>query len=61
MIFYKLDWDWFESEMEPDGWMAFNVYGGIILRKPGYKSIICDHSEPQLRIITETEAEGLVL
>ena len=59
--FYGLDWDWFETKMELNGWMAFVVYGGIVLRKPGYKPILCDHSEPEMRIVTESEVEGLVL
>ena len=59
--FYTLseeDWKYFTEE---NGFLAIPVWGGYVLKKPGYKSILVDHSSPKIRTITDSELDGLVL
>ena len=55
--FYRLsdeDWKYFT---EDNGFIAIPVWGGYVLKKPGYNSIILDHSEPKLRLVTDSEID----
>jgi len=57
--FYTLsdeDWKFFEDE----GFLGIPCWGGFILRKPGYKAILVDNSNPEVRHIEEAECDILV-
>ena len=57
--FYTLsneDWAFFEKH----GYLGILCWGGFILCKPGYKSILVDNSSPEVRHIEEAEVDMLV-
>ena len=57
--FYTLsdeDWRFFEDK----GYLGVLCWGGFILCKPGYRSLLVDNSSPEVRTITEPEADVLV-
>ena len=49
-------WD----ELTEDGWIAINVWGGFILRKPGYQTILVDLEATETRNIADSEVDNLV-
>lgn len=57
--FYVLS-DEDEKFFEDKGFLGIMCWGGYILRKPGYKSILVDHSSPEIRHIEESECDLLV-
>jgi len=57
--FYDLseeDWAFFEAH----GYLGIMCWGGFMLRKPGYKTILVESNAPEIRFIEETEADTLV-
>jgi len=55
-ILSEEDWKFFEE----NSFLGIMCWGGYILRKPGYQSILVDSSSPKIRHIDEREADELV-
>ncbi len=58
-MFYDISNEDFEYFTEKD-FIAIQVWGGYVFRKPDYKNILIDHEKPEIRHITDKEFYRLV-
>ncbi|MHA1170092.1 MAG: hypothetical protein ACTSRU_19860 [Candidatus Hodarchaeales archaeon] len=57
--FYLLgddNWKWIEE----NGFLAIPVWGGIVVSKPGYVSLLFDHESPKVRHVSDSEIDDLI-